>query len=156
MEVLLSEVLELVLLETVLESSLVSAEHSFSELCKLTSYHFRCSFVDKLLEARMLDCTFRTVFCREKLLDRKLSRLHQVKIGLQWRLIQSKHLVKILNLWLIAELQTMLACPCHRLYLLSFGITLHVFWIYLLPRNEISMMTIAFLYNLWNSISLSL
>lgn len=83
MEVLLSEVLELVLLETVLESFLVSAEHSFSELCKLTSYHFRCSFVDKLLEARMLDCTLWTVFCREKLLDWKLTNLHQVKIGLQ-------------------------------------------------------------------------
>ena len=83
MEVLFSEVLELVLLETVLESSLVSAKYSFSELCKLTSYHFRCSFINKLLEARMLDYTLRTIFCREKLLDWKLTNLHQVKIGLQ-------------------------------------------------------------------------
>ena len=83
MEVFLCEVLELVLLETILESFLVSAEYSFSKLRKLTSYHFRCSFVDKLLEARMLDCTLWTVFCREKLLDWKLTNLHQVKIGLQ-------------------------------------------------------------------------
>lgn len=118
MKVLVSEALEPVCLETPPESFLVSRKYSFFQRDQISSHDLRRILVDKLLETRMLDHTLWAVLCRKKLLNWKLSSFHQIKIRSKGFFIQSKHLVKIINLDLVAKLQTMFTRANHQFYLL--------------------------------------